>query len=225
MVKFVICVLCCLLPLAVIAKKHPSNPGEWGEFYQKSLNGKEPRPTLSLAVQNFEKENRAPGYAVDLGTGVGVDALFLLKKKWHVLAIDAEPSSIEILLSRVPKDQLDHLEAKVISFCDMALPDNVDLINASYCLPFCRPSEFPKCWQYLIDHLAVGGRFAGQLYGDKDVYASYPNCTTHTKEQMLQLFEKNFEIEYLQVEESWHSTETDTPELWHLYHIVAKKVR
>lgn len=200
--------------------------GYWDDYYQNTLNATKPHKTLLLAQQYFLIDEKASGLAVDLGTGTGRDALFLLKKGWNVLAIDAEPLSIEILLNRALEEQIDHhLEVKISTFSDMVLPNNIDLINASLSLPFCSPEDFPECWQKIIDHLAIEGRFAGQLFGDKDEWASDPSRTFHTQEQMLQLFKENFVIEYLQVEEGLLPTAAGPMKRWHIYHVVAKKIK
>lgn len=195
--------------------------GKWDEYFQNTLNASKPEYTLFLAQQYFEKEGKAAGLAVDLGTGTGRDALFLLNHGWSVLAIDAEPLAIEILLSRAEGD----LEVMISPFSEMTLPENIDLINASLSLPFCSPEDFPACWQKIQDHLAIGGRFAGQLFGDKDDWAADPSRTFLTQEQMLQLFKDNFVLEYLQIEEGLLPTAAGPMKRWHIYHVVAKKIK
>lgn len=230
MIKLLISFLFCLSSLAAL--ENPSQQpvvnwtgGYWDEYYQNTLNATKPHNTLLLAQQYFEIDEKASGLAVDLGTGTGRDALFLLKKGWNVLALDKEPLSIEILLNRAQNEQLNHLEVQISPFSDMILPNNVDLINASFSLPFCSPEDFPECWQKIIDHLAVGGRFAGQLFGDKDEWASVPSRTFHTQEQMLHLFKENFIFEYLQVEEGLLPTAAGQMKHWHVFHVVAKKIK
>jgi tellurite methyltransferase len=199
--------------------------GNWDEYFQHTLNAIKPHNTLALAQQYFEIEEKTNGLAVDLGTGTGRDALFLLKNGWKVFALDAEPLSIDILLNRAQNDQLSNLEVEVSFFSEMILPDSVDLINASFSLPFCHPQDFPDCWQNIIQHLVIGGRFAGQLFGNRDEWASDPSQTFHTQEQMFDLFKENFVIEYLQVEEGRLPTAAGPMKHWHLYHIVAKKIK
>lgn len=197
----------------------------WDEYYQNTLNSTRVDKTLLLAKQYFEIENKTSGLAVDLGTGTGRDALFLLKNGWDVFAIDAEPLAIEILLNRVDDEERNHLEVMVTPFSDMVLPDDIDLINAGYSLPFCEAKDFSACWQNIVDHLAVGGRFAGQFFGDRDEWVSHSSGTFHTQEQMLQLFEEHFAIEYLQIEEGLLPTAAGTIKHWHLYHVVGKKIK
>lgn len=208
--------------------KYPCGPGQWGNFYQQSVNASKPTETLLTALENFEKENRKPGFAVDLGSGTGKDTLFLLSKNWRVLAIDQEPESISIILNRLPSDQKNRLEARVCSFMSMKLPDHVDLI-ISNSLPFNKPDEFAKVWQNIVDHLALGGRFAGHLFGDEDVYAIktlYPDLTTHSYQQVLELFKDHFKIESITEERVLHpNLEGTSEEIWHAIYVVAKKIK
>jgi tellurite methyltransferase len=207
--------------------KYPCALGEWGEFYQQSLDTLKPTNTLFIAVENFEKEGRKPSLAVDLGVGTGRDTLYLLSKDCPVLAVDQEPEAIQIISSRVSPEQKNSLELQLSPFINMKLPDQVDLMTSNG-LPFCKPDEFHQVWQNIVDHLAVGGRFAGHFFGDKDVYAIralYPEMTTHTLEQVLELFKDRFEIEFLEVEEVMHPTlEGTSEELWHAIYVVAKKI-
>lgn len=208
--------------------KYPCKLGEWGDFYEKSLKKTEPTTTLLKALKYFEREHRMPGFAVDLGAGTGKDTLFLLSKNWRVLAIDQEPESIKIVLNRVPSDQRNRLETRLDSFANVKWPNNVDLITSNS-LPFLKPEEFSKVWENIVSHLAVGGRFAGHFFGDKDVYAIrtlYPNMTTHSKDQVLELFKDRFKIEFLGIEEELYPTlEGTSEEIWHAIFIVAKKIK
>lgn len=231
MLKYLFILMVCFTALNAEEKpvlKYPCKLGEWGEFYQQSQNSTNPTQTLLIALENFEKEHRAPGLAVDLGAGTGKETLYLLSKNWRVLAIDQEPESIKIISSRVPADYKARLETQLASFINMKLPDNVDLM-ISNSLPFCTPDEFTKVWQNIVDHLAIGGRFAGHFFGNKDVYAIrtlYPNLTTHTREQVLALFKERFQVEFFENEEVMHPTLDGTSEeLWHAFYIVAKKIK
>lgn len=208
----------------------PLNAGEiievdWEMLFQNTLNETEPLVTALIAQQSFEKEGKTSGLAVDLGTGAGRDALFLLKKGWDVLAIDREPLAIEILLNRSEEEHLSNLHTCMSSFSEMILPYNIDLINAGYSLPFCHPEHFSVCWQNIIDHLAVGGRFSGQLFGNRDEYITDPSRTFHTEDQMLDLFKENFEIEFLNVQEGIGPKANGQLKYWHVFHIVAKKIK
>lgn len=216
--------LFCLCALNVSGDQLDSK-GEWDEYYENTLNATKPSEALKFAEQSFERDENPGRIAVDLGTGTGRDALFLLDRGWNVLAIDAEALAIDVLLSRAPDEHRDRLDVNISSFSEMVLPQNVDLINASYSLPFCSPEEFPACWQNIVDHLAVGGRFSGQFFGDKDEWSSDPSLTFLCHEQMLQLFTDSFVVEYLEVQEGMSLTASGAMKYWHVFHVVAKKIK
>jgi SAM-dependent methyltransferase len=197
---------------------------EWKDYYEITINGK-PCNTLQLAQQYFHEEGKQGGFAIDLGAGAGRDTFFLLKQGWSVIAIDAEELALEILASRVEADEMSRLDLLLNTFSTMVLPSDVDLVNASFSLPFCAPADFSACWQKIVDSLAVGGRFSGQLFGDRDEWSSTPELTFHTEEQMRQLFAENFEIEYLKIQDELSQTADGTSKHWHVFHIVAKKIK
>ena len=59
------------------------------------------------------------------------------------------------------------LETQVAPFADAQWPD-ADLVNAGYALPFCPPEHFDAVWQRVVAWVTPGGRFSGQLFGDRD---------------------------------------------------------
>lgn len=197
----------------------------WKNYYQNTLNISDPHKTLLLAQKYFKLENKIGGIAADLGAGTGRDTLFLLQQGWNVLALDAEQLSIDIILSRIDVLYLNNLEVMVMPFSEMTIPDELDLINASYSLPFCKPQDFTQCWRKIIDHLAIGGRFSGQFFGEKDEWATHPGLTIHSYENMIKLFEDQFVIEYLQIEDGLIPCADGKMKHWHVYHVVAKKIK
>ncbi len=139
----------------------------WG-----SLRGRHSSRALDL----FEAEGRAGGEAVDLACGEGRDTLELLRRGWRVIAIEEHPRGFELLLPRVPSEQRGLLETRTGTFRTLELPAT-DLLNASFCLPFCAPADFPALWRTIVQAIRPGGRFAGQLFGDRDSWAVLPDRT------------------------------------------------
>src|SRR5262245_12969872 len=139
------------LILAVSTISHASELTNWENYYQNTLNISDPHETLLLAQKYFQREKRDSCTAADLGAGTGRDTLFLLQHGWHVLALDAEKLSIDIILNRVDSSYLSNLETMVVPFSEMTLPYGLDLINASYSLPFCKPKDFDQCWRMIVD--------------------------------------------------------------------------
>jgi len=204
---------------------HASESTNWDNYYQNTLHINDPHKTLLLAQKYFQLENKIGGMAADLGAGTGRDTLFLLKQGWNVLALDAEQLSIDIILNRIGVLYNNNLEVVVTPFSEMMLPNDLDLINASYSMPFCRPQDFPQCWKTITDQLAIGGRFSGQFFGEKDEWAINPDLTIHSHEKMLRLFEDQFVIEYLQIEDGLIPCANGQMKHWHVYHVVAKKIK
>jgi SAM-dependent methyltransferase len=161
------------------------------------------------------------GDAVDLGCGDGRDTVELLRRNWRVLAIDGEAEAIARLRQR-PDVNRTYLETRVQTFESLVLPPNVDLINASFCLPFCPPAHFVEMWEEVINALRSGGRFCGQLFGDRDSWAAYGDVSTYDQEQVRALLSP-FEIELLDEEEHLGKTALGDEKHWHLFHVVARK--
>ena len=132
----------------------------WRRYYDAAKD--EPRDTLVFALDRFGAER---GLAVDLGCGPGRDTLELLRRGWSVVAVDGEKEAITRLRARAGEPA--GLETHVARFEDFRFPQ-AQLVNSSYALPFCPPDAFPGVWRRLVDALALGGRFAGHLFGDRD---------------------------------------------------------
>lgn len=198
---------------------------DWESYYQVTVSITEPRQALRNALKYFQIEGLKGGRSADLGAGAGRDTLFMLQEGWQVMALDSEPLSIDILLRRANPETLDRLTVTVAPFTEMILPDELDLINASFSLPFCHPEDFPACWQNIVDHLAVGGRFSGQFFGEKDEWAGNHSLTFHSYDALLELFQDRFIIEYLQIETGLTPCMNGSLKQGHVYHLVAKKVK
>ncbi len=199
-----------------------ANGQNWVTYYQ-AVEGRPPRDTLLKALALFDAEppSTQPRLAVDLGCGDGRDTVELLRRGWRVLAIDGEQKAFERLLKR-PDLEPERLQTQRMRFEELTLPVDVDLINASFCLTFCPPANFPHLWHTLVTSLKAGGRFCGQLFGDRDSWIIYPNRTHHNREQVETLLQP-FVVEWLEEEEHPGVTAIGEQKNWHLFHIVARK--
>ncbi|KGF73784.1 methyltransferase type 12 [Neosynechococcus sphagnicola sy1] len=201
---------------------HPTAEHNWTTYYQ-AVAGRPPRETLLKALANFDGEASPDRrrLAIDLGCGDGRDTVELLRRGWQVLAIDGEQNAFDRLLDR-PDLNHDLLQTQLMRFEALALPPAVDLINASFCLPFCPPAYFPHFWETIVTSLNIGGQFCGQLFGDRDSWTIYPNRTHHTRQQVEELLQP-FEVEWLDEEEHLGVTAIGEEKHWHIFHIVARK--
>ena len=162
---------------------------------------------------------REPGFGVDLGCGQGRDTFAMLERGWRVLAIDAEAGAIERLRGRAGDEP--RLETRVASFADAEWPP-ADLVNAGYALPFCPPAHFDALWERIVTSIRPGGRFSGQLFGDRDEWAGDPELTCQTREQALALLD-GFELERFEEEDADGKTALDEPKHWHVFHVIARR--
>ena len=207
----------------------------WTTYYDAV--GEEPRETLLIALDHHERAAGAPAaepLAVDLGCGTGRDTAELLRRGWRVLAIDAEPAGIDRLLQQVAEhdDVGRRFETQVARIEDATWPV-AELVNASYALPFCPPESFPLVWERIVTSLAPGGRFCGQLFGDRDEWASPDESfgkewgsplgmSFHSREDVLALL-RDLDVEHLDEVDADGTTAVGDTKHWHLFHVVARK--
>lgn len=201
---------------------------DWPGYFDLMV-GKPARETLVAALASFDKDDLkglparvGPRFAVDLGCGEGRDTLELLARGWKVLAIDGHPRAFELLDARVRAEDRGRLETRVATFADAKWPEGVDLFNASFALPFCEPREWGGVWRRIVASIRPGGRFAGQLFGNRDGWATLPDRTHHRRAELDGLFAE-FVFEELREEERPDTNHDGKPKPWHVFHIVARK--
>ena len=195
----------------------------WVRYYD-AVACRPPRDTLLRALAAIEGEGGpAPNaFALDLGAGDGRDTVELLRRGYRVIAIDVEPRAFERLRARPDLSRLEALETVVAQFEEVDLPE-ADLINASFTLPFCLPDRFPTFWRRLVRALRPGGRFAGQLLGVRDDWATKGQAVTAFERDDAHALIRDLVVEYFEEEETDSMTATGSPKHWHLFHVVAKK--
>jgi tellurite methyltransferase len=183
-----------------------------------------PRETLLFALDLFESEPGGERFAVDLGCGEGRDTAELLRRGWRVLAIDAEREAIERLRARpdLDPDAAARLESRLISFEESDWR-GADLVNSSFALPFCPPDRFPALWERIASSLRRGGRFSGQLFGERDGWAEDPGLSFHRRADLEDLLQA-VQLERLDEIEEDGKTALGEPKHWHVFHIVARKL-
>jgi membrane dipeptidase len=186
----------------------------WSRYFR--LAGFDARPTLVDAADRFP----VPGLAVDLGAGTGRDTLELLRRGWKVIAIDGQPEAIDRVVE-LAGPGAERLEARVGRIEEADWPA-CQLVNASYSLPFSPPAAFPALWQRIVDSIVPGGRFSGQLFGDRDEWAR-TGLVVQTRAEVEELL-RPFEIESFEEFEQEGQTVVGKSKQWHLFHVVARKL-
>jgi SAM-dependent methyltransferase len=190
----------------------------WRAYYDATV-GRPPRRTLVAALDRFGADGDRR--AVDLGCGDGRDTIELLRRGWSVIAIDAERAALERLAARPDLPAAARL-ATICARFEAADWPAVALVNASFALPLCPPALFPALWRKITASLALGGRFAGQLYGPRDSWAAKSDMTILDAEAARRLF-ASYDIEMFDEEETDSVTPRGTAKHWHIFHVVARK--
>jgi SAM-dependent methyltransferase len=162
--------------------------------------------------------------AVDLGCGDGRDTVEMLRRGWRVHAIDSEADGIARLEARVPAEARGRLTTAVAKFEEARWP-RCELVNASFSIPHCSPSDFPGLWERIVESIKPGGRFAGQFFGVNDSWAKKPDGVTrtyHTRAEVDALLAP-FAVEMLDEVEKDGKNAFGEPKYWHVFHVVARK--
>lgn len=192
---------------------------DWPGYF-KSAAGKEPRETLVKAVEIIE----VPGFAIDLGCGEGRDTVELLARGWRVLAIDGHEMAADLTRHhpRLPEEVADRLEVRLAEMESVELPA-CDLLNASFSLPFCRPEKFDELWDRIHASIRPGGVFAGQLFGDRDTWATLPDRSHQSRRKVGELFRSRYRLEHFEEVESDGQDARGNAKHWHVFHVVARR--
>lgn len=194
---------------------------DWAAYYEKT-GQRPPRPTLIRALDAFDREGRPPqAFAVDLGCGSGRDTIEMLRRGWPVLAVDSAPEAFEGLRARPDLPEGARIETQLARYEEMALPP-CDLVNAGFSLPLCPKEAFPAVWAKILTALRPGGRFSGQLYGDRDSWAGNPTMTHLTRAEVDEYL-SGLTVEFFEEEEDDSVTPRGVAKHWHIFHIVARK--
>lgn len=209
--------------------------GDWSGFFS-AVRGKGPRETLLTALAKFEAESKAakeqsggagvppacPSLsAVDLACGEGRDSLELLRRGWRVLAIEPMPEGLAMLREQTPAEQRDRLTTQQADFARADWPGEIDLVNCSFSLPFCPAELFDALWARIVESIRPGGRFTGQLFGDRDSWGRCGRTISHTRTRVNELFDA-FTLEELREDEK-DDHDGQMFKHWHVFHIVARR--
>ena len=190
---------------------------DWVAYYDEQ-GDRGPRDLLLQALDSFDGEGRV-GVAVDLGAGQGFETAELLRRGWEVLAIDAEEEGIRRLRARIPDEQADRLRTRVTPMQDAALPP-ADLVHASFSLPFCPPASFPGLWDRIRSSIRPDGRFTGELFGDRDAWASTESHMTFFDAAGARALFDGLDVESFVEEEE---DDEEMPKHWHVFHVIARQ--
>lgn len=182
--------------------------------------------TLFEALKHIKVPSGEHPFAIDLGCGAGSDTVFLLSKGWEVLCVDLSFEAIKATLRRaekIGKGSMLQTINEPFENVDLKKYPQVDLINASYSLPYTDVNQFPEFWQRLKNQLKRGGYFAGHLFGIRHSFCEPLNLVCLTRNQISDLFNDFKIISIEETEEDEHLASSSQPKHEHVFHVVAQK--
>jgi len=197
---------------------------DWVAYFDR-MAGKPARETLTAALDAFGPVDPADApLGVDLAAGDGRDTAEMLRRGWRVWAHDGHPDGLRRLRERpecAAAERDGRLTVVLADFADVRIPP-ARLVNCSFSLPFCPPGDFPGLWRKIDHAVEPGGRFSGQLFGDRDDWALLEDRTHLTRPQVLDLF-SNYVLERFSEEDRPSVHAGEAHKHWHVFHIIARK--
>ncbi|GAA4892107.1 methyltransferase family protein [Stackebrandtia albiflava] len=188
---------------------------DWTPYFDKTT-GLPPRELYLEAVERFS----GPGLAVDLGFGAGNETMDLLSRGWEVVAVDADPAAAPRLHARADGAGAERLTTVTGTIEDFDMP-RADLVHAGSSVFFVPAARFTETWDRIVASLRPGGRFAGNLLGERDDWAANPAMTPVSRSTLDEML-AGLEVEHLH-EQDEDGRSMQGPKHWHAYHVVARK--
>ncbi|MFT3685067.1 MAG: class I SAM-dependent methyltransferase [Phycisphaerales bacterium] len=209
---------------------------DWPAYYD-AVDGKPARDTCVRAVKLFNQDHAAKPFkrdlvALDIACGSGRDTLELLRQaspRWRVIATDYHTDGTKRTLHSIGLEDMGRVMICQLTMEETpakggeVIPRNLDLVNASFALPFCDPTAFPTVWAFIVDRIRRGGRFSGQFFGDRDEWQPVRPGSHHTRAQVESLLQP-FAIEHLEEVEKEGDDAMGGTKRHHVFHVVARKL-
>ena len=197
---------------------------DWPTYFDR-MEGKPARDTVLKAIEMFgEVDSNNPPLAVDLGCGAGRDSEAMLAAGWNVWAQDGSDDGLNRTKARPEINaalESGRIEIHHANFENLQIP-KATLVNASFSLPFCPPDHFQALWQQIDAAIAPGGRFSGQLFGDRDDWATIEDRSHFTRNETISLFDQ-YILESFTEEDRPSKNKDEHHKHWHVFHVIARK--
>lgn len=188
------------------------------EYYNETKGNKPSGLLKTFFFMNFDKELKGKT-AIELGTGAGNDAKYLLEKGFKVTCIDKEEKSKEITMSQITQNE--NLKFELQEFENLKL-DKADLIYSCFSLHFCNPEKFDCLMDEITENVKSDGFFVGNFLGEEDGWYGNHSMTFLSKEKVLDYF-KDFEIKYYAEKKYMKNSVKGDMKNWHVFEIIAMK--
>ena len=187
------------------------------EYYNKTKGNNPSGLIKTFFFMNFDKELKGKA-VIELGTGAGNDAKYLLEKGFKVTCIDKEEKSKEITMSQITQNE--NLKFELQEFENLKL-NKADLIYSCFSLHFCNPDKFNNMMNEIINNINTNVFFVGNFLGEEDGWYGNHSMTFLSKEKVLDYF-KDFEIKYYAEKKYMKNSVKGDMKNWHVFEIIAK---
>lgn len=183
--------------------------------------------TRALKLLQFEKTDRA----VDLGSGVGNDAIELLKRGFHVTLVEQNEIAQDFFLKNLHRNKINFLRA-FTSYFQKPFTEIVEknffehqvfnLINASYSLPFLKVTHLTELLKYMTTKLVKGGVFVAQFFTENHIFVHKKKLDPYNVSQIIKLFGdySSVSVKSVSEEKVLYNLESIT---WTSYEVIAIK--
>lgn len=201
----------------VFEKKLPSR---WAKYFLRN-KGRDLRPLFQKALL-FANDMILDKTALDIGSGIGIETLALLKMGYRVTAIDHEIASQGHIENELTSDERLNFQFILSDFANFSFDQQYHFVWAYLSLPFCKKESFRRVMFESINSVKKGGIFAGSFFGDQDDWSISNHVNGLFKKQLEDYF-TNFEIlELDEIFEKQNRAGSDE-KFWHLVNIIARK--
>ena len=126
------------------------------EFYEKSKKFNKPSGLLRGFFNMKLNQELNEMVAIELGSGVGNDAKFLIDNGFKVTCIDKEEKSKEAIINKIGNSN--NLKFVLQDFENIKL-HKANLIYSCFSLHFCKPDKFDNLMNEIIKNIETNGFF------------------------------------------------------------------
>lgn len=185
---------CLSILLFTCAITHAQGANNQNEYF-RSIKHTPPEKFVVSGLQKIPNNGNGK-IAIDLGSSIGQETKYLLKKGYNVIAVDSNAEALNFMKSHIVSQsasKLKTINAKFERLDFKKLPQS-DLIISSFALPFIPKKNFNRVWQDITASIKPGGHIIVNLFDPGFTFVNKKvDMTFHTKKQALALF-GNFKI-------------------------------
>ena len=132
------------------------------QFYEKSKKFNKPSGLLHGFFNMKLDRDLTEKVAIELGSGVGNDAKFLIDNGFSITCIDKEAKSKEAIISKIGMN--DNLKFLLQDFEDIKL-HKASLIYSCFSLHFCKPNKFDVLMNEITKNITPSGFLEFKMNG------------------------------------------------------------